>query len=88
MALGEPVHGHRVYRSRTLRGESHESEALRPAPWSHARGEPELLKAILELGDVIANVGYTVKRDMPGLVGPEVEELYARGKAGLGDERA
>lgn len=37
---------------------------------------------------MIANVGYTVKRDMPGLVGPEVEELYARGKAGLGDERA
>jgi SnoaL-like domain len=27
--------------------------------------------------------GFTVKRDMPGLVGPEVEALYARGKAWL-----
>jgi hypothetical protein len=25
-------------------------------------------------------IGYTVKRDMPGLVGPEVEALYARGR--------
>ena len=24
-------------------------------------------------------VGYDVKRDMPGLEGPEVEQLYARG---------
>lgn len=28
-------------------------------------------------------IGYTVKRDMPGLKGPEVEALYARGKAWL-----
>ncbi len=28
-------------------------------------------------------IGYTVKRDMPGLTGPEVETLYARGKAWL-----
>ena len=28
-------------------------------------------------------IGYTVKRDMPGLVGPEVEALYARGAAWL-----
>ena len=27
--------------------------------------------------------GFAVKRDMPGLVGPEVEALYARGKAWL-----
>ena len=27
--------------------------------------------------------GYTVKRDMPGLKGPEVEALYARGAAWL-----
>jgi hypothetical protein len=28
-------------------------------------------------------IGYTVKRDMPGLQGPEVQALYARGKAWL-----
>ena len=28
-------------------------------------------------------VGYTVKKDMPGLWGPEVEALYARGKSWL-----
>jgi hypothetical protein len=28
-------------------------------------------------------IGYTVKRDMPGLKGPEVEALYARGAAWL-----
>jgi hypothetical protein len=28
-------------------------------------------------------IGYTVKRDMPGLKGPEVEALYARGKKWL-----
>ena len=28
-------------------------------------------------------IGFTVKRDMPGLKGPEVEALYARGRAWL-----
>jgi hypothetical protein len=28
-------------------------------------------------------IGYKVKPDMPGLVGPEVEALYARGAAWL-----
>src|ERR1700730_510562 len=31
-------------------------------------------------------IGYTVKRDMPGLKGPEVEALYARGAAWLAGE--
>lgn len=30
-------------------------------------------------------IGYQVKVDMPGLVGPEVEDLYARGKAWLNE---
>jgi len=29
-------------------------------------------------------IGYAVKRDMPGLKGPEVEQLYADGRAWLG----
>jgi hypothetical protein len=32
------------------------------------------------------NVGFRVKLDMPGLKGPEVEALYARGKAWLSGE--
>jgi hypothetical protein len=28
-------------------------------------------------------IGYAVKRDMPQLTGPEVEQLYARGRAWL-----
>ena len=36
-----------------------------------------------------AKIGYTVKRDMPGLDGPEVAALYARGAAWLrGETRA
>jgi hypothetical protein len=31
-------------------------------------------------------IGYTVKRDMPGLKGPEVEALYSRGAAWLKGE--
>jgi SnoaL-like domain len=30
--------------------------------------------------------GFSVKRDMPGLVGPEVEALYASGRSWLADE--
>jgi hypothetical protein len=33
-------------------------------------------------------IGYEVKRDMPGLKGPEVEALYARGKAWLAGSAA
>ena len=32
-------------------------------------------------------IGYTVKPDMPGLDGPEVEKLYARGETWLAGER-
>jgi hypothetical protein len=33
-------------------------------------------------------IGYDVKKDMPGLKGPEVEALYARGKAWLAGSAA
>ena len=32
-------------------------------------------------------IGYTVKRDMPGLDGPEVAALYARGEGWLKGEK-
>ena len=52
---------------------------------------PVLDKALLEqfppgyrhLAYLQTRIGYTVKRDMPGLKGPEVEALYARGAAWL-----
>jgi hypothetical protein len=51
-------------------------------------------KALLErfpvgyrhLAYVQTQIGYTVKPDMPGLKGPEVEALYAKGVAWLRDE--
>ena len=51
----------------------------------------ELDKSLLEsfpvgyrhLAYIQTKIGYQVKRDMPGLDGPEVEALYARGKAWL-----
>src|SRR5512133_3724786 len=51
----------------------------------------ELDRALLEgfpegyrhLAYLQTRIGYTVKRDMPGLKGPEVEALYARGRAWL-----
>jgi ketosteroid isomerase-like protein len=36
------------------------------------------------LAFIQTQIGYTVKRDMPQLTGPEVDTLYARGKAWLG----
>jgi len=32
------------------------------------------------------SIGYPVKRDMPGLKGPEVQALYARGEKWLAGE--
>jgi hypothetical protein len=49
--------------------------------------DPDILKLYPEgyrhLAYLQHKIGYTVKRDMPGLDGPEVEALYARGKAWL-----
>jgi hypothetical protein len=49
--------------------------------------DPDLLASFPDgyrhLAYVQTTIGYDVKRDMPGLTGPEVEELYARGAAWL-----
>ena len=49
--------------------------------------DPDILKLYPEgyrhLAYLQHKIGYKVKRDMPGLDGPEVEALYARGKAWL-----
>ena len=36
------------------------------------------------LAYIQTRIGYDVKRDMPGLTGPEVEDLYRRGRAVAG----
>ena len=38
------------------------------------------------LAYIQTRIGYDVKRDMPGLVGPEVQDLYRRGAAWLAGE--
>jgi hypothetical protein len=50
----------------------------------------EFPKGYRHLAYIQTLIGYTVKRDMPQLTGPEVERLYARGRrwlagGGLGD---
>jgi hypothetical protein len=49
--------------------------------------DPDILKLYPEgyrhLAYLQHKIGYKVKRDMPGLDGPELEALYARGKAWL-----
>ena len=52
--------------------------------------DPELLAAFpvgyRHLAYVQSRLGFDVKRDMPGLTGPEVEALYARGARWLAGE--
>lgn len=43
----------------------------------------EFPKGYRHLAYIQTQIGYTVKRDMPQLTGPEVEQLYARGKTWL-----
>jgi hypothetical protein len=65
-------------------------EIDRLTPVSGGRG-PDLDRTLLErfpsgyrhLAYVQTRIGYEVKPDMPGLTGPEVEELYRRGRAWL-----
>ena len=48
------------------------------------RSLAEFPQGYRHLAYIQTQLGYTVKRDMPQLTGPEVEALYARGKAWLG----
>jgi len=52
--------------------------------------DPELLGRFPDgyrhLAYLQTRIGYDVKPDMPGLTGPEVEELYARGQRWLAGE--
>jgi hypothetical protein len=71
-----------------LRQPIYEKDRLDPIPQGRA---PQLDEALLaqfpegyrHLAYAQTRIGYAVKRDMPGLKGPEVQALYAKGRAWL-----
>jgi len=71
-----------------LRQPIYEKDRLDPVdPAAHLELDAELLGRFPEgyrhLAYMQTKLGFTVKRDMPGLKGEEVQKLYARGKAWL-----
>jgi hypothetical protein len=71
-----------------LRQPIYEEDRLDPVdPAAQLRLDPDLLAKFPEgyrhLAYLQTQIGYKVKVDMPGLTGPEVEALYARGAAWL-----
>jgi hypothetical protein len=74
-----------------LRQPIYEKDRLDPLdPAARLELDPGLLAQFPEgyrhLAYAQARIGYAVKRDMPGLTGPEVERLYADGAAWLSGE--
>ncbi|MBR0641938.1 nuclear transport factor 2 family protein [Plastoroseomonas hellenica] len=71
-----------------LRQPIYEKDRIDPlVPGTAIPLEPELLARFpagyRHLAYIQAKIGYPVKADMPGLTGPEVEALYARGRTWL-----
>ena len=71
-----------------LRQPIYEKDRLDPVdPSARVMLDPDLLAQFpvgyRHLAYIQTRIGYDVKRDMPGLKGPEVEALYARGAAWL-----
>jgi hypothetical protein len=71
-----------------LRQPTYEKDRLDPVdPAASLTLDSELLSQFpvgyQHLGYLQAQLGFTVKPDMPGLRGPEVERLYASGRAWL-----
>lgn len=71
-----------------LRQPIYEKDRLDPVdPAAHLELDQQLLNSFpvgyRHLAYAQTAIGYDVKRDMPGLTGPEVEDLYARGAAWL-----
>jgi hypothetical protein len=74
-----------------LRQPIYEKDRLDPVdPAAELELDPELLDRFpagyRHLAYVQTQIGFSVKADMPGLTGPEVEDLYARGAAWLRGE--
>ena len=73
-----------------LRQPIYEKDRLDPVdPAARLALDPELLARFPEgyrhLAYLQTRIGYEVKRDMPGLTGPEVEALYATGRKWLAE---
>ncbi len=71
-----------------LRQPIYEKDRMDPVdPAAVLHLDPQLLQQFPEgyrhLAYLQTGIGYDVKRDMPGLKGPEVEALYARGRTWL-----
>jgi hypothetical protein len=71
-----------------LRQPIYEKDRIDPlVPGTTLKLDPALLEGFPEgyrhLAYLQTRIGYTVKRDMPGLKGPAVEALYARGRSWL-----
>ncbi|MEO3999349.1 nuclear transport factor 2 family protein [Mesorhizobium sp. CAU 1732] len=71
-----------------LRQPIYEKDRLDPIdPTRTPKLDPSVLEGFPEgyrhLAYLQAGIGYPVKRDMPGLTGPEVTALYSRGKSWL-----
>jgi SnoaL-like domain len=71
-----------------LRQPIYEKDRLDPVdPAAHLELDQKVLESFPEgyrhLAYLQSGIGYDVKRDMPGLVGPEVEALYRRGASWL-----
>jgi hypothetical protein len=71
-----------------LRQPIYEKDRLDPvAPGTAPRLDPATLERFPEgyrhLAYLQSGIGYDVKRDMPGLTGPEVQQLYSDGAAWL-----
>ena len=73
-----------------LRQPIYEKDRLDPVdPAARLALDPELLARFPEgyrhLAYLQTRIGYEVKRDMPGLTGPEVDALYAKGRQWLAE---
>jgi hypothetical protein len=71
-----------------LRRLAYEKDRIDPVePTAKLKLDPDLLARFPEgyrhLGYLQARIGYTVKTDLPGLDGPALDALYAKGKAWL-----
>jgi len=74
-----------------LRQPIYEKDRIDPLdPAAKLQLDPKLLEKFPEgyrhLAYVQTGIGYSIKLDMPGLKGPEVQALYARGKRWLAGE--
>jgi hypothetical protein len=84
----EPDATHPATHLLTLRQPIYEIDRLtpvsgEPGPQLDADLLAQFPSGYRHLAYIQAKIGYEVKRDMPGLTGPEVEDLYRRGAAWL-----